>query len=155
MKCSPVPGLSLRLKDAQHESRKLWSPDDAYPPTKVAGKQSALAIFDIGKNWSSSTSRGRQFPEKSRQLQVAAKCVASKRAAPVELHSSLRRDPGIAKRGCPPPVAGDYPLLSTREDLLAGALQLSASGNAHSMETGTWWSQSVAAAGTEVICAWC
>src|SRR5260221_14495852 len=44
-------------------------------------------------------------------------------------------------------IAGDYLLLATREDLMAGALQLLAGGKDHCLEEESWWSRSVAAAG--------
>ena len=44
-------------------------------------------------------------------------------------------------------VAGDYLLLATREDLMAGALQLMAGGRDRTIENEQWWTQSTSAAG--------
>jgi hypothetical protein len=45
-------------------------------------------------------------------------------------------------------VNGDYLILATREDLLAGALQLMAGSKDRTIEAEQWWSQAVAAAGS-------
>ena len=44
-------------------------------------------------------------------------------------------------------VSGDYLLLATREDLMAGALQLIGGSKGRSLEAEAWWTQSVTAAG--------
>ena len=67
----------------------------------------------------------------------------------------LRRDPESG-REVAFAASGDYLLLSTREDLMAGALQLIAANAGHdsshdlelrNIEADSWWSQSAAAAG--------
>jgi len=58
----------------------------------------------------------------------------------------LRRDPESQKEVAFA-VSGDYLLLATREDLLAGALQLMSGSPNRTVESEQWWLQSVAAAG--------
>jgi hypothetical protein len=58
----------------------------------------------------------------------------------------VRRDPD-SEREVAFAVSGDYLLLATREDLLAGALQLMAGRKDRTVEQEQWWSESVAAAG--------
>jgi len=59
----------------------------------------------------------------------------------------IRRDPE-SQREVAFAVSGDYLLLATREDLLAGALQLMSGTKDRTVEAEQWWSQSVAVAGT-------
>src|SRR5260370_18063065 len=58
----------------------------------------------------------------------------------------VRRDPESQKEVAFA-VAGDYLLLATRADLLAGALQLMSGSKDRTVEAESWWSQPVAAAG--------
>jgi hypothetical protein len=58
----------------------------------------------------------------------------------------LRRDPESQKEVAFA-VSGAYLLLATREDLLAGALQLMSGSQNRAVESEQWWSQSVAATG--------
>jgi hypothetical protein len=58
----------------------------------------------------------------------------------------IRRDPE-SQREVAFAVNGDYLLLATREDLLAGTLKLMGGSADRSIEADPWWSQSVAAAG--------
>ncbi len=57
----------------------------------------------------------------------------------------LRRDPE-SQREVAFAVSGDYLLLATREDLMAGALQLMSGKQDRTVESEPWWSQSTAAA---------
>ena len=139
--------LFLRLKDANTEfSKAAGVPTDANLLRQVAGKQSALAIFDIGKLEFLYITRLSSASSPQSTLWQTRSSFETRSAGGITFF--LRRDPE-SQREVAFAVAGDYLLLSTREDLLAGALQLLVSGNAHSMETEPWWSQSVAAAGTE------
>ena len=139
--------LFLRLKDANTEfSKAAGVPTDANLLRQVAGKQSALAIFDIGKlEFLYITRLASASSMQSTLWQTRAK-FETRSAGGVTFF--LRRDPE-SEREVAFAVAGDYLLLATREDLLAGALQLLAGSDAHSIEAEPWWSQPVAAAGTE------
>jgi hypothetical protein len=113
--------------------------------SQVAGTRSALALYDIGNL---------QFlyitylpSAKSMQgtlWQTRAK-FEPRNAGGVAFY--VRRDPESQKEVAFA-VAGDYLLLATRENLLAGALQLMSGGKDRTIETEQWWSQSVAAAGS-------
>ncbi|HYW39037.1 MAG TPA: hypothetical protein VE957_13060 [Terriglobales bacterium] len=139
--------LFLRLKDASTEfSKAAGVPTDADLLRQVAGKQSALAIFDIGKLEFLYITRLPSASSMQSSLWQTRSKFETRSAGGVTFF--LRRDPE-SQREVAFAVAGDYLLLATREDLLAGALQLMASGAAHSIEAEPWWSQSVAAARTE------
>lgn len=139
--------LFLRLKDTNTEfSKAAGVPADANLLRQVAGKQSALAIFDIGKLEFLYVTRLPSASSMQSALWQTRSKFETRSAGGVTFF--LRCDPE-SQREVAFAVAGDYMLLSTREDLLAGALQLMVNGNAHSIEAEPWWSQSVAAAGTE------
>ncbi len=139
--------LFLRLKDANTEfSKAAGVPTDANLLRQVAGKQSALAIFDIGKlEFLYITRLPSASSMQSALWQTRAK-FETRNAGGATFF--LRRDPE-SQREVAFAVTGEYLLLATREDLLAGALQLMASGDARSIEAEPWWSQCVAAAGPE------
>jgi len=139
--------LFLRLKDANAEfSKAAGVPTDANLLQQVAGKQSAVAIFDIGKLEFLYITRLPSASSMQSSLWQTRSKFETRSAGGVTFF--LRRDPE-SQREVAFAVAGDYLLLATREDLLAGALQLMAGGDAHSIEAEPWWSQSIAAAGTE------
>ncbi len=139
--------LFLRLKDANTEfSKAAGVPTDVNLLRQVAGKQSALAIFDIGKLEFLYITRLRAASSMQSTLWQTRSTFETRNAGGVTFYLRLDPDSG---REVAFAVAGDYLLLATREDLLAGALQLMASGDAHSIETEPWWSQSTAAAGPE------
>ncbi len=139
--------LFLRLKDANTEfSKAAGVPTDANLLRQVAGKQSALAIFDIGKLEFLYITRLPSASSMQSTLWQTRSKFETRNAGGVTFF--LRRDPE-SEREVAFAVTGDYLLLATREDLLAGALQLMASGDARSIEAESWWSQSAAAAGPE------
>ncbi len=139
--------LFLRLKDANTEfSKAAGIPTDANLLRQVAGKQSALAIFDIGKLEFLYITRVPSANSMQSALWQTRSQFETRSAAGVTFF--LRRDPE-SQREVAFAVTNDYLILATREDLLAGALQLIAGGDARSIETEPWWSQSVAAAGKE------
>jgi hypothetical protein len=139
--------LFLRLKDANTEfSKAAGVPTDTNLLRQIAGKQSAVAIFDIGKLEFLYITRLPSASSMQSALWQTRSSFETRSAGGVTFF--LRRDPE-SQREVAFAIAGDYLLLATREDLLAGALQLMASGDAHSIEAEPWWSQSVAAAGPE------
>jgi hypothetical protein len=139
--------LFLRLADASKEfSNAAGIPADTSLLSQVAGKQSAVAIFDIGKLEFLYITRLPSASSMQSTLWQTRSKFETRSAGGVSFF--LRRDPE-SDRTVAFAVAGDYLLLATREDLLAGALQLLAGGDVRSMETERWWSQSVAAAGPE------
>jgi hypothetical protein len=139
--------LFLRLKDASTEfSTAAGIPADTNLLRQVAGQQSALAIFDIGKLEFLYVTRLPSANSMQSALWQTRSRFETRSAGGATFF--LRRDPESG-REVAFAVAGDYLILATREDLLAGALQLLAGGDARSIETEPWWSRSVAAAPAE------
>ncbi len=137
--------LFLRLKGAGDQfATAAGLPPDMNFLSQVAGAHSALALYDIGNL---------QFvyitylpSAKSMQTtlwQTRAK-FEPRSAGGVNFY--LRRDPESQKEVAFA-VAGDYLLLATREDLLAGALQLISGSKDRTVEAEPWWSQPVSSAG--------
>ena len=171
--------LFLRLADANTEfARAAGIPTDNNFLKQVAGTESALAIFDIGTLAFLYITRLPSASSAQSALWQTRGKFETRSAGGVTFY--LRRDAESA-REVAFAVSGEYLLLGTRADLLAGALQLMAggaqsttsdagtsvsgspatdpatdkSGDAtkqaavKSIETETWWSQAVAAAGAE------
>ena len=137
--------LFLRLKGAGDQfAAAAGLPPEMNFLSQVAGEHSILAIYDIGNL---------QFlyitylpSAKSMQTtlwQTRAK-FEPRNAGGVGFY--LRRDPE-SKREVAFAVSGDYLLLATREDLMAGALQLVSGKQDRTVESDQWWAQSTAAAG--------
>jgi hypothetical protein len=134
--------LFLRLKGAGSQfSAAAGFPPDMNFLSQIAGTRSALALYDIGNL---------QFlyitylpSAKSVLWQTRAK-FEPRSAGGVNFY--LRRDPESQKEVAFA-VSGDYLLLATREDLLAGALQLMSGSLNRTVESEPWWTQSVASAG--------
>jgi len=136
--------LFLRLDGARSQfAAAAGLPPDMDFLSQVSGTRSALALYDIGNL---------QFlyitylpSAKSLQTtlwQTRAK-FEPRSARGVDFY--VRRDPESQKEVAFA-IAGDYLLLATREDLLAGALQLISGSQNLTLESEPWWSQSVAAA---------
>src|SRR5580693_50547 len=138
--------LSLRLEGAGEQfAAAAGLPPDVNFLTQVAGTQSALALYDIGKlEFLYITKLPSASSMQSALWQTRAK-FETRNAAGVTFY--VRRDPE-SEREVAFAVSGDYLILATREDLLAGALQLLAGGKDRTIEAEQWWSQSVAAAGS-------
>jgi len=135
--------LLLRLKAASDQfTAATGLPPDASFLKQVAGRQSALAIYDIGKlqfiyitelsSGSSMESALWQSRSKFETRNAAGTTFFFRRDAESEVTFA---------------VSGDHLLLATREDLMAGALQLLAGSKDRSIEAEPWWAQSIAAAG--------
>ena len=137
--------LFLRLQGAGEQFAAAASlPPDMNFLTQVAGTQSALAIYDIGKlEFLYITKLPSAGSMQSALWQTRAK-FETRSAAGVTFY--VRRDPE-SEREVTFAINGDYLILATREDLLAGALQLMTGNKERSIEAEQWWSQSVAAAG--------
>jgi hypothetical protein len=149
--------LFLRLKGAsdQFAAAAGFSPNMNFL-SQVAGTRSALALYDIGNlEFLYVTYLPSAKSMQTTLWQTRAK-FEPRSAGGVTFY--VRRDPESQKEVAFA-VSGDYLLLATREDLLAGALQ-SMSGSqdpaknriedrttARTIESEPWWSQSVASAG--------
>src|SRR6266403_1525944 len=137
--------LFLRLQGAGDQfATAAGLPPDMNFVTQVAGTQSALALYDIGKlQFLYITKLPSASSMQSALWQTRAK-FETRNAAGLTFY--VRRDPE-SEREVAFVVNGDYLILATREDLLAGALQLMAGSKGRTIEGEQWWSQSVAAAG--------
>jgi len=137
--------LFLRLKSAGDQfAAAAGLPPDAAFLKQVAGRQSALAIYDIGKlqflyvtQLSSGSSMQSALWQRRGKFET-------RNAAGIPFF--VRRDPESGAEVAFA-VNGDHLLLATREDLFAAALQLMAGSRDRSIEAEQWWAQSVAAAG--------
>jgi hypothetical protein len=138
--------LLLRLKDAGEEfSKAAGVPPDANLLRHVAGKHSAVALYDIGKLQFLYITRVPSADSMQSALWQNRSKFESRTAGGVNFF--YRKDPD-SEREVAFAVTGDYLLLATREELMAGALELLAGGKNPSLADEAWWSRSVAAAGT-------
>jgi hypothetical protein len=137
--------LLLRLQSAGDEFAKAAGvPVDAGLLHQAAGKQSALALYDIGKLQFLFITRRASTESMQSALWQTRSQFETRTAGGVNFF--YRKDPD-SDREIAFAIAGDYLLLATREDLLAGALQLLAGSKEHCVEEEPWWSRSVAATG--------
>jgi hypothetical protein len=137
--------LFLRLEGAGKQfASAAGLPPDMNFLTQVAGAQSALALYDIGKlEFLYITKLPSASSAQSALWQTRAK-FETRSAAGLTFY--VRRDPE-SQREVAFAVNGDFLILATREDLLAGALQLMSGSKDRTIEAEQWWSQSVAAGG--------
>jgi len=146
--------LLLRLRDAGKQfASAAGLPPDMDFLNQVAGSQSALALYDIGKLQFLYITRLPSAHSMHSQLWQTRSKFESRSAGGTTFY--LRRDPESG-REVAFATSGDYLLLATREDLMADALQLMAENAGHdsnhdlefrNIEADPWWSQSAAAAG--------
>jgi len=141
--------LFLRLKGASDQfAAAAGVPPNMNFLSQVAGTRSALALYDIGNlEFLYVTYLPSAKSMQTTLWQTRAK-FEPRSAGGVSFY--VRRDPESQKEVAFA-VSGDYLLLATREDLLAGALQLMSGSqdrtNDRTIESEPWWSQSVASAG--------
>jgi hypothetical protein len=137
--------LLLRLQSAGDEFAKAAGvPVGADLLHQAAGKQSALALYDIGKLQFLFITRRASADSMQSALWQTRSQFETRTAGGVNFF--YRKDPD-SDREIAFAIAGDYLLLATREDLLAEALQLLAGSKGHCVEEEPWWSRSVAATG--------
>jgi hypothetical protein len=136
--------LFLRLADASKEfSSAAGLPTDTNLLRQVAGAQCALAIFDIGKLQFLYITRLPSASSMQSALWQTRSRFEMRNAGGVDFF--YRRD-AESGREVAFAVTGDYLILATREDLMAGTLQLMKGSTGHAIESEAWWSQSVSAA---------
>jgi hypothetical protein len=136
--------LFLRLKGAGDQfAAAAGLPPDMNFLSQVAGERSVLALYDIGKlEFLYITYLPSARSMQTTLWQSRAK-FEPRNAGGVNFY--LRRDPE-SQREVAFAISGDYLLLATREDLMAGALQLMAGKQDRTIESEQWWAQSTAAA---------
>jgi hypothetical protein len=137
--------LFLRLQGAGEQfAGAAGIPPDMDFFSQVAGQRSAVAIYDIGKlEFLYITYLPSAKSMQSSLFQTRAK-FEPRNAGGVDFY--VRRDPQSG-REVAFAISGDYLLLATREDLMAGALQLMSGKQDRTIENESWWTQSTAAAG--------
>jgi hypothetical protein len=137
--------LLLRLQDAGKQFALVAGlPPDMNLLSQVAGSQSALALYDIGKlQFVYITRRHSDDTTQNRLWQTRGK-FETRNAGGITFY--LRRD-SESQREVEFALTDEYLLLATREDLMASALQLLAGGNEHALESDPWFVQAVAGAG--------
>jgi hypothetical protein len=137
--------LFLRLKGAGDQfAAAAGLPPDMDFLSQVSGEHSVLALYDIGNLqflYITDLPSGKSM--QTTLWQTRAK-FEPRNAGGVDFY--LRRDPS-SHREVDFAVSGDYLLLATREDLMAGALQLMSGKPDRTVESEQWWAQSAAAAG--------
>ncbi len=135
--------LLLRLKDAGDDfSSVAGVPPDSDLLRQVAGQQSVLALYDIGKLQFLYIARLPSANSVPSALWQTRSSFESRSAGGVTFFYRKVSDREVAFT-----VAGDYLLLATREDLMANSLELLAGSKNPSVADEAWWSRSVAAAG--------
>ncbi len=137
--------LFLRLKGASDQfAAAAGLPPDMNFLSQVSGERSVLALYDIGNlQFLYITDLPSARSMQTTLWQTRAK-FEPRSAGGVDFY--LRRDPE-SKREVAFAISGDYLLLATREDLMAGALQLMSGKPDRTVESESWWAQSTAAAG--------
>jgi hypothetical protein len=137
--------LFLRLKGASDQfAVAAGLPPDMNFLSQVSGGQSVLALYDIGNlQFLYVTYLPSAKSIQTTLWQTRAK-FEPRSAGGVNFY--LRRDPEL-KREVAFAISGDYLLLATREDLMAGALQLMSGKPDRTVESEQWWVQSTGAAG--------
>ena len=137
--------LLLRLKGAGDQfAAAAGLPPDMNFLSQVGGNRTALALYDIGRLeflYITYLPSARSFET---TLWKTRSKFQPRTAGGVNFF--LRRDPESQKEVCFA-VAGDYLLLGTREDLVAGALELIAGGKARTLEAEPWYLEPVRARG--------
>ena len=138
--------LLLRLNDVGKQfAAAAGLPPDMNFISQVAGNESALAVYDIGKLQFIYLTRLPSANAMQNQLWQTRAMFETRSAGGLTFY--LRRDPE-AQREVEFAVHDNYLLLATREDLMASALQLMAGGKDRTIGAEPWFAQSVAAAGS-------
>lgn len=137
--------LLLRLTDARDEfATAAGFPPDMSLVSDVAGGESALALYDIGKLEFLYVTRLPSTRAAENALWRARGDYQPRSAAGAQYF--VRVDP-VSRRTVAFAVSGDYLLLATREDLVAGALMLLAGQPGAAVRSERWFDQPIRAAG--------
>lgn len=138
--------LYLRLSEAQDEfAAAAGFPPDMSLIESVAGGESALALYDIGKLEFLYFTRMPSAQTVENELWRSRGDYEPRNAAGIPYF--VRVDPA-SRRFVAFATTNDYLLLATREDLLAGALALVAGRRGPSVRDERWFTEAVRAAGS-------
>ena len=136
--------LFLRLKGASDQfAAAAGLPPDMDFLSQVSGRHSAMALYDIGNLQFLYITYLPSAKSMETTLWQARAKFEPRSAGGFAFY--LRRDPE-SKREVAFAISGDYLLLATREDLMAGALQLMSGESDRTIESEPWWVQSTSAA---------
>jgi hypothetical protein len=136
--------LFLRFSGASDQfAAAAGLPPDMNFLSQVAGGRSALALYDIGNLQFLYITYLPSAKSMETTLYHSRAKFEPRTAGGVDFY--LRRDPQ-SQREVAFAVSGDYLLLATREDLMAGALQLMSGKQDRTVENEQWWAQSTSAA---------
>ena len=113
---------------------------------EMAGSRSALALYDIGKLQFLYITQNAPASSMQSQLWQTRSKFETRTAGSATFY--IRRDPQ-SEREVAFALSGDYLLMATREDLIAGALQLMQGSNNPTIEAEPWWSGATSAAAQE------
>lgn len=138
--------LFLRLKGASDQ----FAAAAGLPPnmdflTQVAGAHSVFALYDVGKMEFLYITYSPSAKSIATTLWQARSKFEPRNSGGIDFY--FRRDPE-SHREVAFAVGGDYLVLATREDLMAGALELISGKQSRTIEAEPWYAQSTAAAGT-------
>ena len=137
--------LLLRLNDAGKQFATAADlPPDMNFLSQMAGSESALVLYDIGKLQFIYITRLPSANAMHNQLWQTRAKFETRSAGGVTFY--LRRDTE-SQREVEFAVNENYLLLATREDLMASVLQLMAGGKNPTIDAEPWFAQSVGAAG--------
>jgi hypothetical protein len=137
-------GLFLRLGGASDQfAAAAGLPPDMNFLSQVAGSQSALALYDVGKLQFLYITRLVSANAMQTALWQSRAKFGTREVAGVTFY--LRRD-AESEKEVAFAVKDDFLLLATREDLMAGALRLMAGGKDQTIEAEPWFSRSASAA---------
>jgi hypothetical protein len=136
--------LFLRLSGASDQfAAAAGLPPDMNFLSQIAGGRSALALYDIGNLQFIYITYLPSAKSMETTLWQSRAKFEPRSAGGVGFY--LRRDPQ-SQREVAFAISGDYLLLATREDLLAGALQLLSGKEDRTVEKEQWWAQSTSSA---------
>jgi hypothetical protein len=136
--------LFLRLGGASNQfAAAAGLPPDMNFLSQVAGTRSVFALYDIGNLQFLYITYLPSAKSMETTLWQARAKFEPRSAGGINFY--LRRDPESQKEVAFA-ISGDYLLLATREDLLAGALQLISGSQNRTVENDSWWSQTASAA---------
>jgi hypothetical protein len=139
--------LFLRLKGAGDQfAAAAGLPPDMDFASQVAGEHSVLAIYDIGKLQFLYITYLPSARSMQTKLWETRARFETRNAGGYDFY--IRRDPE-SQREVAFAVSGDYLLLATREDLIAGALQLISGKLDRTVEGDSWWMQSNSESGAQ------
>ena len=135
--------LFLRLKGASDQfAAAAGLPPDMNFLSQVSGGESVLALYDIGNLQFLYITHLPSAKSMETSLWQTRSKFEPRSAAGINFY--LRRDPE-SKREVAFAVSGDYLLLATREDLMAGALTLMSGKPDRNVESEQWWALSTGA----------